>query len=247
MIRSKIGSLVRYVGGDWLASLRLRNSARRLGQQCDSASSLSQLIDEVQHSDQFRAHQKDSEIRRFLEIVRDLQPKVVCEIGAARGGSLCMFSRVVAADARLLSIDLNFSKLQKAALPAFAKPGQHVACLEADSHQPATLAAVRNWLGGRQIDLLFIDGDHTYDGVARDFEMYAPLVRSGGVIGFHDIVPDYKTRFNTPTINDVGEVPAFWQTVKNSGHRVVELIDNPEQDGYGIGVVHWSASKSTGG
>jgi hypothetical protein len=34
--------------------------------------------------------------------------------------------------------------------------------------------------------LLFIDGDHRYEGVRRDFEMYSPLVGAGGLIAFHD-------------------------------------------------------------
>jgi len=43
-------------------------------------------------------------------------------------------------------------------------------------------------LNGEPLDFLFIDGDHTYEGVKRDFEMYSPLVRNGGIIAFHDIV-----------------------------------------------------------
>jgi hypothetical protein len=30
------------------------------------------------------------------------------------------------------------------------------------------------------VDFLFIDGDHTYEGVKKDFEMYSPLVRREG-------------------------------------------------------------------
>jgi predicted O-methyltransferase YrrM len=36
------------------------------------------------------------------------------------------------------------------------------------------------------IDFLFIDGDHTYDAVKRDFENYFPKVKHGGLIFFHD-------------------------------------------------------------
>jgi len=36
------------------------------------------------------------------------------------------------------------------------------------------------------LDVLFIDGDHTYDGVKKDFERHAPNVKPGGVILFHD-------------------------------------------------------------
>jgi len=36
------------------------------------------------------------------------------------------------------------------------------------------------------VDLLFIDGDHSYEGVKKDFENYSPLVESGGYIIFDD-------------------------------------------------------------
>jgi predicted O-methyltransferase YrrM len=42
----------------------------------------------------------------------------------------------------------------------------------------------RAWQYG--IDLLFIDGDHSYKGVKADFEAWYPHVRDGGVIAFHD-------------------------------------------------------------
>jgi len=37
-----------------------------------------------------------------------------------------------------------------------------------------------------KIDLLFIDGDHRYEGVLRDFTMWSPLIKPGGFIAFHD-------------------------------------------------------------
>ena len=38
-----------------------------------------------------------------------------------------------------------------------------------------------------QIDFLFIDGNHAYDAVRRDFLDWTPKVRRGGVIAFHDV------------------------------------------------------------
>ncbi|MEZ5996628.1 MAG: FkbM family methyltransferase [Hyphomonadaceae bacterium] len=38
----------------------------------------------------------------------------------------------------------------------------------------------------RQYDVLVIDGDHTFDGVKADFELYMPMVRRGGIIIFDD-------------------------------------------------------------
>lgn len=37
------------------------------------------------------------------------------------------------------------------------------------------------------IDLLFIDGDHTYEAVKRDLELWSPKVKSGGIILMHDM------------------------------------------------------------
>jgi hypothetical protein len=37
------------------------------------------------------------------------------------------------------------------------------------------------------LDFVFIDGDHTYEGVKRDIEAWAPKVRDGGIVAGHDI------------------------------------------------------------
>ena len=46
----------------------------------------------------------------------------------------------------------------------------------------------KNFLTASRSDFLFIDGDHTVEGVTKDFLLYRPLVRKGGVIAFHDIL-----------------------------------------------------------
>ncbi len=40
-------------------------------------------------------------------------------------------------------------------------------------------------------DLIFIDGDHSYEGVKKDFENYRSLLSDRGVIMFHDVDPDH--------------------------------------------------------
>ena len=91
--------------------------------------------------------------------------------------------------------------------------------------------------GAEVLDFLFIDGDHSFEGVSKDHQLYSPLVRPGGVIAFHDIVPDFRTRYGTPTPRNVGGVPVFWNELKSPHTDVCELIEDPAQDGYGIGVL----------
>jgi len=37
-----------------------------------------------------------------------------------------------------------------------------------------------------KIDILFVDGDHTYDGVKKDFELYSTILSKNGIIIIHD-------------------------------------------------------------
>lgn len=44
---------------------------------------------------------------------------------------------------------------------------------------------------GGPLDFVFIDGDHSEDGVRADFRLIAPSVKPGGLIAFHDLIPDF--------------------------------------------------------
>ena len=41
-------------------------------------------------------------------------------------------------------------------------------------------------LAGRRVDFLFIDGDHSYDGIRGDWEAWRDLIAPRGVVAFHD-------------------------------------------------------------
>ena len=87
---------------------------------------------------------------------------------------------------------------------------------------------VRRELGGTA-DFILIDGDHSYAGARRDFELYRELVAPGGMIAFHDIVPG-KAR-------DVGGVPTLWRELREQ-YRHREFVRDWNQGGFGIGVLY---------
>src|SRR5262245_32365031 len=67
---------------------------------------------------------------------------------------------------------------------------------------------------GGPLDFVFIDGDHSEAAVRSDFRLIAPWVRPGGVISFHDLIPEY------PGVNIVlGEALASgdWQLARLAG------------------------------
>jgi len=177
--------------------------------------------------------QNTFEIEALFRAVLELSPKRVLEIGTARGGTLYLWTQAASADATIVSIDLPGGAFG-GAYPAcripfyqsFARPGQHLHLLRADSHAPQTLLQVQSIFGSEPADFAFIDGDHAYDGVKSDFQLYGPLVRPGGIIALHDISP----RPDSPDI----EVDRFWRELK--GRCQTEEIVAPRDMGRPIGI-----------
>ena len=221
--------------------LKMLSHARRLVALRGASEDPRAWIDELLGSYFFRPLQKRSEILRLTQLVRELRPSTVCEVGAAGGGTAFLFAHAAAAEATIVSVDLEFERARREAVRLFARARQSLVCLQGDSHEAATLDAVRAALGDRPLDLLYLDGDHSYEGVARDFELYAPLVRTGGLVVLHDIVTDFRTRYGVETSSDTGGVPRFWERLKRAGAEATEIVEDEAQDGYGIGVIRWPA------
>jgi cephalosporin hydroxylase len=215
----------------------LRRDLDALRRQFAALDSLDEQIDLLRGHQIFGAIQQHTEISGLLKLLKQNPPRYVCEIGTASGGTLFLLARVCAPAALLISVDLGLSVERCFVHARFAARRQRIVSIRRDSHDLKTLERVRSLLRGHPLDLLFIDGDHSYEGVKADFSNFSPLVSPGGLIVFHDIVRDLGTRCGTPTPHYTGGVPVFWEEIKGR-HRTSELIEDPEQDGYGIGIVH---------
>ncbi len=184
----------------------------------------------------FDAIQKPVELFRLARYLRRhgrrAGLRTVMEIGTRHGGSLYLWSRLADPRASLISVDFHPRVNDADAvrqLGAIVVSSQRLHCVRRDSHDRATLVDVSGALLGGKLDLLFIDGDHRYDGARQDFEMYSPLVRSGGVIVFHDIVEN-------PEHPDYG-VARLWRELMPA-YKHHEFVDagHPEP-GMGLGVL----------
>jgi predicted O-methyltransferase YrrM len=177
--------------------------------------------------------QNGDEIESLYRAVLALGPRRVLEIGTARGGSLYLWTQAATQDAVLVSVDLPggefggaYPPCREAFYRAFARPGQTLHLFRLDSHRADTKSMVQRAFGERAVDFAFIDGDHTYEGVMADFRDYGPLVRPGGLIAFHDILP----RPDMPGI----QVDRFWNEIRGR-HDCQELIGR-EGSGRRIGI-----------
>lgn len=144
----------------------------------------------------YRALQREGELAQLIEILLARRPKVVVEIGTCHGGTLRAWCECATDDALLISVDMpggefggGYDDWQGGQIARHRRAGQQLILLRGDSHDADTHRRVLETLAGRTIDFLFIDGDHTYEGVRADFEDYAPFVSQAGIVALHDVVP----------------------------------------------------------
>lgn len=173
--------------------------------------------------DRFMAMQKPRELAGLIELVRAvLEPgDAILELGSDAGGTLFVWTRLCA---HVVGVD----KPNGAFGTGRGLIDYGATVIRGDSHHPVIQHQVLEALGGHPTALLFIDGDHSLEGVTRDFDDYKTLVRPGGLIALHDIC-HHET--------DTGcRVDELWEQLR-ARYRTDQLIAEPRTWG-GIGVIH---------
>lgn len=127
----------------------------------------------------YGAVQKVPELTEFAEfLLAEPRPRWILEIGSFNGGMLWFFSQFATNGVASIDIDIEQG-------PELDELPVSVYRVEGDSR----LYTTRAKLPTKTYDWLFIDGDHTYNGVKSDVLMYGSLVRPGGLVCMHDIAP----------------------------------------------------------
>lgn len=126
----------------------------------------------------------DFEGETLRQEIEKLEPgQTYLEVGVAFGKSLSTMCYYAKEGVNILGLDiLNWehrdNNMQKLGV------GGRAQFIEGDSQQIA-LEWNRTW-NKNPIDLLFIDGDHTYYGIVKDLLSWIPNVKPGGRIMLHD-------------------------------------------------------------
>lgn len=122
-----------------------------------------------------------SEIREFaLRVLESGLRGTVLEIGLGNFGGTHILWREVFA--RVITLDISAALLERFRAREALDARSVLVC--GDSRDAATVRKVADLAGA--VDLLFIDGDHSYEAVRDDWRNYHSLVRPGGLVAFHD-------------------------------------------------------------
>jgi MMP 1-O-methyltransferase len=150
--------------------------------------------------------------------------RTLVEIGVAEGVSAMALREAMSPEGTLYLIDpfhlsrlpaLNFMK--RTAHRAVGSAGRgRVVWIEKFSQDVAT-----GWK--EPIDLLVIDGDHSEDGVQRDWNDWSPFVKPGGVIIFHD-ARLFDGGWTSPSYGPVKLVNRLFRAAKQPDWQIVEEI-----------------------
>ena len=131
------------------------------------------------------------EVERFVEIMKQMDARSYLEIGCLYGDTLHFIGSQMPKGSKIVAIDLpgmagrryknTADHLQKAAADLRKTYGHKVKVIIGNSQHPHIVDEARK---SAPFDAIFIDGDHSSDGVRCDWQNYGPM---GRVIGFHDV------------------------------------------------------------
>lgn len=152
--------------------------------------------------------QRKAEMWWMLQQANSIQPKVVFEIGADKGGGLYHWCKCIPTVERAIGCEFRGTPYSEEFKKGFSDID--FLFLPKSSYDPSTVSEVKSWLGEDLIDVLFIDGDKCKFDV--DFDCYLPLMNPNGIVFMHDI-------------QDKAPRDGYDKSCSKSGFRHVEYVD----------------------
>ena len=143
-----------------------------------------------------------------------IKEPVVVEIGIMKGVQKLYYKTILGA--KHFGIDCNIN----------AEPD-----ILGDSQSKDTVTLLKEMTGGAKIDLLFIDGNHSYDAAKRDYELWE--AETAHLVAFHDI----RATNNSKVARLWEEIRVDKMTVEFNRYNTQASILKCKMVDMGIGVI----------
>jgi cephalosporin hydroxylase len=129
-----------------------------------------------------------SDIVVSQEIIWQVKPDLIIETGIAHGGSIIFSAsmmELLGGAGRVVGIDIDIRAHNRREIEAHPM-AKRITMIEGSSTAPEVMAQVREIAKGCERVMVFLDSLHTHEHVARELELYAPLV----TVGSYLVLPD---------------------------------------------------------
>lgn len=183
----------------------------------------------------------------YYSLAKMIRPELIVEIGCFIGFSSMHFAQALREQGfgKLISIDPFAWELDAGnglesqydiALRYLQKSGNSDIIEYKRGHAETIYEEIKETIHPH-IDILYIDGDHTIDGVFKDFNIFNASVKPGGIIILHDIYPEMCDELGPRVLVD---------TLKSTGliPDCFELTELPTRDGFGICIIRKTCNKA---
>lgn len=153
--------------------------------------------------------QYPNQFSKYLNLLRQQKIKSYIEIGCRWGGTFVLtneYLKMFNDMSKSVAVDIIDSPVLN-----YCLLNNETQFIKINSQSPE----FKNYMDNNYFDLIFIDGDHSYNGVRSDYEISK---NRGRILVFHDIV------------NDVCPgVVQFWNELKNNEKNTYDFYEFTEQ------------------
>jgi cephalosporin hydroxylase len=153
--------------------------------------------------------QYPNQFSKYLLLLREQNIKSYIEIGCRWGGTFVLtneYLKMFNSINKSIAIDIIDSPVLK-----YCITNNETQFLKINSQSEE----FKNYMSNNFFDLIFIDGDHSYNGVKKDYEVSK---NSGKIFVFHDIISDACPG-----------VVKFWNELKNNQDDIYNFFEFVEQ------------------
>lgn len=166
------------------------------------------------------------------EIIWDIKPDLIIEVGIAHGGSLIYYASLLEliGNGEVLGIDIDIREHNRKEIENH-KMFKRIKMISGSSIDETTIEEVKKYAESKKKILVSLDSNHTHDHVLKELELYSPLVSPGSyIVVFDTIVEDLPEGYFSQSRpwgignNPKTAVQEFLQ--KNRQFVIDEMIDN---------------------
>lgn len=124
------------------------------------------------------------------EIIWQVQPDLIIETGIAHGGSLVFSAsllELIGGEGQVVGIDIEIREHNRRAIETHPM-SKRITMIEGSSVDEGIARQVRALAANKERVLVTLDSNHTHEHVARELELYSPLVTKGSYLIVFDTV-----------------------------------------------------------